>query len=61
MADKFIPYDKASKQEQHERDQRKRGFPVPPSQIHKSDVEYDRKKNNETIDDELETLGEDDV
>jgi len=51
---KFVPYDKASKKEQRNRDLRKRGFPVPPSQVHKSAKDYDRGDNKQIIDDGME-------
>ena len=55
LVKKWIPHDKLTKKKQKERDAKKRGFPIPPSQIHSSDKDYDRAKNREAIDDEFDS------
>lgn len=47
--------DEMTKKERKEHHARRRGFPVPPSQIHKSDKDYDRRDNQQIIN---EGLGE---
>ena len=54
---KFVPYDKASKNEQHLRDDKKRSkITIPPNQVHKSIKDYDRRKGQLDIDQEMAEL-----
>jgi hypothetical protein len=49
--EKWVPPSQRTKKAQKKYNAQKRGFPVPPSQIHKSVKDYDRNKNPEIVDD----------
>ena len=52
-SEKWVPVGDRTKKQQKKHYAKKRGFAIPPPQVHSNDKDYDRSKNSEIIDDEI--------
>lgn len=47
--EKWVPVDSRTKKDQKDYHAKKRGFAIPPPQVHSNEKDYDRSKNSEII------------